>query len=502
MNINMNSFSIEARKLLTYLIGLVNKSPTGHKLQTRTQARTNKVYRRGLVTDEEFDRVYTIYVNYYNSKKNGDTNNPPPPISINKNDFEKLLDNYVNRMGSSEPVRSYNSFLKLTKDWTIGRERHSMQDWYNIYLNKVDEQPGNVIQFKGDTKIKNIAFHSKFKIDRLKKLLDKDELKDKIVTSRTFPLERNKKFYLHKLREPNSYIIDIMFEDKLGYLVAIECNSRYLYVDCLNRSVFNDPNKRSTKNIRTTTSVLHSLQNLINKGMRPHRLTGDAEGSFASKGAIDFYNSHNIIWEPVNRMFDSIYPDFMNKKKTTSPLHSSLGIIDRVIRTLRDMAFNTKTPKIIPTIMDELVEQYNNAPHRTLSEYAGQLVSPRDMMSNQNLYNFICRKICQTNFNIEAQKDFNIPIGTEIKVYNNKDILKKRRTIVQPGRFWVEGFSNGLFIIKDEKNHRQRLPRYRIEPLHKKINVKIYSDDDVETRGRDEDYVIDLRSDSDSEYDS
>lgn len=51
-----------------------------------------------------------------------------------------------------------------------------------------------------------------------------------------------------------------MFEDQLGYLIAIECNSRYLYVDCLNRSVFNDPNKRSTKNIRTTNSVISSLK--------------------------------------------------------------------------------------------------------------------------------------------------------------------------------------------------------------------------------------------------
>ena len=264
-----------------------------------------------------------------------------------------------------------------------------MKEWYNIYLKTIDEQPGNVIQFKGsDTNVPNIAFHSGMKVKRLHKLLDKEPYYNSVITSRTFPLEDNKKFYLHKLREPNTYIIDIMFEDKLGYLVAIECNSRYLYVDCLNRVVFNDPNKRSVKNVKTSNAIIKSLETLMKKGMNPSRLTGDAESAFGSKDTINFYDNNGIIWEPVNRMLDGVYPDFMKQKQTTSPLHSSLGIIDRVIRTLRDMAFNLEIPKITPTIMEELVEQYNLAPHQTLSQYAGTLISPKDMMRDENLYNF------------------------------------------------------------------------------------------------------------------
>lgn len=50
-----------------------------------------------------------------------------------------------------------------------------------------------------------------------------------------------------------------------------------------------------------------------------------------------------------------------NKNNKTEPLHNSLGIIDRVIRTLRDMAYTAKIPKITPDVMDDLVYQYNNA---------------------------------------------------------------------------------------------------------------------------------------------
>ena len=464
-------YSPEAKKLLDYLTGLILKSPFKHKLQTKVQAKKHpKIFDINFVTDEEFDLVYQDYVNFYNSMKESLKDVEPDYVPIvtedsYKDDFGWLLNDYVNRNHDKEQIRSYEGFLDLTKNWIKGRNEHTMKEWYNIYLNKIDEQPGNVIEFKGETNLPKIAFRSNMKINKLRKLLDKEPIDNFIVKSNSFPINDNKKFYLHKLREPNTYIIDIMFEDQLGYLIAIECNSRYLYVDCLNRSVFNDPNKRSTKNIRTTNSVISSLKRLINKGMKPYRLTGDDEGAFASKEAIEFYDDNNIIWEPVNRMLDGVYPDFMNQKQTTSPLHSSLGIIDRVIRTLRDMAFNCEVPKIVPTIMEELVEQYNNAPHITLSMYAGNLVSPKDMMLNQNLYNFICRRISQSNYNIKNQPDFNIEPGTEVKVYNNKDVLKKRRTIIQPGRYFVEGFSNGLYIIRSDKNTLQRLPRYRITPL-------------------------------------
>ena len=63
----------------------------------------------------------------------------------------------------------------------------------------------------------------------------------------------------------------------------------------------------------------------------------------------------------------------MRRRQKKDPMHSSLGIIDRVIRTLRDMAYNIKADVITPEIMEELVSQYNNAPHKTLLKLAGYI---------------------------------------------------------------------------------------------------------------------------------
>lgn len=256
-----------------------------------------------------------------------------------------------------------------------------------------------------------------------------------------------------------------MFERNVGYLICIEANSRFLYVTPLGRECFGDPNKIMTQGQKSSISIIKALSSLINQGMKPTVLSGDAEKGFCSHETLNFLQSHNIEWQPVSRMVDGLYPSYMNQPKTTSPLHSSLGIVDRIIRTLRDMAFQVQR-EISPEIIKELVSQYNNAPHLTLSKYAGINVSPAQMQNNSELYNFICRRISQANYNLVNQKGFHLKENQEVVVYNNKDNLKKRRSITQPGRHFIIGFKQGKYLIKDLKGNTQLLPRYRLDPIN------------------------------------
>lgn len=159
------------------------------------------------------------------------------------------------------------------------------------------------------------------------------------------------------------------------------------------------------------------------------------------------------------------YPDFMKreqKQTKTDPMHSSLGLIDRVIRTLRDMAYNMRVGIITPSIMNELVRQYNNAPHKTLSKYAGKSVSPKMVQEDKELESYIVMNICKENYNIMMSDGFYLNKGMSVKLYNEKDGMMKRRTNVQPGKYKVIGFANGLYRVVDEKNNIQSIPRFKL----------------------------------------
>jgi hypothetical protein len=70
--------------------------------------------------------------------------------------------------------------------------------------------------------------------------------------------------------------------------------------------------------------------------------------------------------------------EYQNTKfKDTSPNHTSLSIIDRVIRTIRDLAYNMKVGQITPPIMDKIITLYTNAPHIGLTNIVKFDVTPK-----------------------------------------------------------------------------------------------------------------------------
>jgi hypothetical protein len=65
-----------------------------------------------------------------------------------------------------------------------------------------------------------------------------------------------------------------------------------------------------------------------------------------------------------------------NSKVEEEPQHRKLGIIDRVTRNIRDIAFANHWETISPAEMQWIVKAYNQAPHRTLSDLMDFDVSP------------------------------------------------------------------------------------------------------------------------------
>ena len=257
-----------------------------------------------------------------------------------------------------------------------------------------------------------------------------------------------------------------MYCDQLLYIIAININTRYLYAELLNYRV--GQNAYSHRSLRSKQSVLKAFKKMQDRGLKANYLSGDAEKAFLSlANDEEIKEVAGIKWIPVKRLLMGHYPYFMpnmRKRQKKDPMHNSLGIIDRVIRTLRDMAYNIKVDVITPDVMNELVKQYNNAPHRTLSQLAGYSVSPIDVQKNKNLEKFIVRRICQNNYNVKNQPGFELQPNQEVYVYNEKDTLMKRRSITQPGNYVITGFEDGYYKIEGDEDSPQFIPRYKLLP--------------------------------------
>ena len=218
--------------------------------------------------------------------------------------------------------------------------------------------------------------------------------------------------------------------------------------------------------MKALQQIIERNNDLLN-GVGLINLIGDGELAFNSKESYDFYKQNDMTFKPVPRQYSTRYGSFMKTNESTEPLHSSLSIIDRVIRTIRDMAYNMKYDIITPNRMRDIVKQYNNAPHATLSKYAGQPTTPMEVENDSQLEEFIVKRILQENYLISSQSGFKIPDGTHVKVYNENNKMGKRRTVIQPGDFHIvkfmnDGINRGLYEIADEKNNVQYLPRSKI----------------------------------------
>ena len=366
---------------------------------------------------------------------------------------EKLKRFVIEHM--EDNIMDFEEFIEVINGWNLGNK--TRKEWYEEYKKLYFNQPGKVVEIKEEIRELKNGFKTKQGMDDIKNLGDKN----------SFDLKANRKYQLHRVAASDTWLIDLMFAKPLAYLIAIEVNTRFVCAEVLNEKV-KDKEEFARGDVKKTTSYLRALQRMINSGLKMKYLIGDGEGAFSSKLAIEYYNDLGIKFYPVERQKENYLPDFMEKlmsrkeKNKTSPYHTSLALIDRVIRTIRDMAYNMKLGTITPGVMKEILKQYNNSYHSGLSKYAGFKVSPKMIHDDKELERYIVERIKGENFNIVNSYGFNIKKGTEVKVYNDKKELQKRRSVVRPGRYKVVNFENGKYVIMDEAGKISKVPRFKL----------------------------------------
>ena len=489
--------SKQGEQLRSYLLSSIrpqkNKKVKGRRTFDEVQVYSKS---KGIEPDE-LAAIYAEYFLTYNEQIGSRENiieEPKKPYfpTTDETSTDQKLDDLINRTAFYRNLLSKNDFAKVIKNWDKGNK--TVDEWYDLYYNKIYQEPGWTIKLNDPRRIKYTVYKSPDKRASLKKLLNfkttGDRKEDLMIDAKirkqvneekdeedyipnSFPMKNNRKYFQHLVYSPGTYMIDIMFTGDLAYLIAINANSRYMYAELLTPTF--DFGKGFVYGVNGTfkdsAHFIEIMDKLKAKGMKPKFLIGDDEGCFHSDVSQKYYQKEGIEWKGVRRIRKGVYPDFMPREQNnkTEPLHTSLGIIDRAIRTLRDMAYNAHVGIITKKEMEDIVEMYNNAPHKTLTKYAGEPTTPIQVQNNPELEKFIIRKICQENFNVKSKDGFDLPEDSYVKVYNDTDKFQKRRSIIQPGRHKVGKYSKGLYeVIETKSGMVQFLPRYRLQPENRK----------------------------------
>ena len=101
---------------------------------------------------------------------------------------------------------------------------------------------------------------------------------------------------------------------------------------------------------KSSKEVLNALQQFIKDVPNVYSLTSDQDAAYLTNDVLDFINSQNIRY-----------------RTTEDNNHNVLGIINRFMRTIRDLIGENR-----------YIDAYNNSPHRSLDNKAPNDITDQD----------------------------------------------------------------------------------------------------------------------------
>lgn len=238
--------------------------------------------------------------------------------------------------------------------------------------------------------------------------------------------------HLHKYRisiyspSLNTWFMDIMDNGRDSvpkyYHVFIATNSRYAVVHPLNSKDAED--------------VRQSLLDFVLQ-YHPAKITCDNEKSFVERQNLQLLEQMNVIMQTV--------PD---------KNHSTLALIDRFIRTLRDM--NGNNDPINVARMNALVNEYNNTYHQAIK------CKPVDMLNKKDLEKEYIFKMQHKREQQQRIRDFDIPIGAYVRYMIDKDPLTKRRFRMSNESYRVVGREGNHYVLQASNGESIIKPRFKL----------------------------------------
>ena len=265
-------------------------------------------------------------------------------------------------------------------------------------------------------------------------------------------IKKNKKKFMNTIfsDHPYSYVMDIL-ENQAGYtprfwMIFVNVNTRYAHAYDM---------RSKDKN-----SVKGAIEKFINHvededEQRVYSLTGDDEGAFSSASLVNYLKDKKVSLRIVKEQN-----------------HGALSIIDRFIRTLRDMNIPTEKTKresgdlkymnFSVKRMKKLIKIYNNTFHGTIG------MTPKEMQNDYELEDKYIRKMLIKSYNKFKQEGYLLNEGDWVRVVLERKKMKKRRYKVSRECYKIIGREGQTFIISARDGSTRLVPRWRLIMIGKR----------------------------------
>jgi hypothetical protein len=223
------------------------------------------------------------------------------------------------------------------------------------------------------------------------------------------------------------------------FFMAINTNTKYAYAFPLDG--------------KDTASVLGALGDLRRKtGDKLRSIVSDEEAALNSD-EVRHWLKHNHVG--IHTIIDQN--------------HTALAVVDRLIRTLRDMNTPTRYSKDTSTHrkyrdftdkrMQHLLSIYNETKHE------GTGHTPLEMTLDRKLETrFIIKRI----YAVSRRKkitDFNLPVGKWVRYIIPRDPMKKARYKVSTERYQISAKAGNAYQLMAQDGSELQLSRWRLLPL-------------------------------------
>lgn len=285
-------------------------------------------------------------------------------------------------------------------------------------------------------------------------------------------------------RIPGGFIGDIFFnKSKFACLLLININTRKAYAYALNNvEVYevnpdskgsqikpiggqkNDYGNReytitySTTNKKTTSNLINVFNKFLNdidhkpkaRTLKEAKITSlrfDNESAVKSKQFQTMLRNNGITFVPV-----------------VEGSHTSLSLIDRLCRTIRDISYNMGIKILTQNDINKVLNVYNNMYHSSLSKILGKKITPNEVNNSPELEQQIINYCIDYNKQLKVlHPEIELQVGQICKVYQPFDKFKKRRRLLKKDYYKIVNKTGNIYTVQNMRNNKKiDVPRYFI----------------------------------------
>ena len=217
---------------------------------------------------------------------------------------------------------------------------------------------------------------------------------------------------------------------------------------------------------KSKDSINTVLRQFVNK-YHPRKITSDEEAGLVANENLDYLKNNKC----------GLY--IIQEKN-----HSALSLIDRFIRTLRDMnrpddgstdcSTDIEFTYIDRNKMTKLLKLYNNTVHLSTG------FTPAEMCNNKQLEEDYISKCLDGKQRQQEIADFKLKPGALVRYYIDDDVMNKKRYSTSRETYKIESRSGNIYTIIALDGTTKDIPRWKliyVDPNEKYVVGKTFGTD-------------------------